>query len=151
VRLVEVLANRSSDHTPLLISFNKQVQVFRKKHYGFRYEANWSKNDKTKQVVRQAWKKKHHQCNTWEGVKKNIASCQKKHTRWQRVNKDPTYGLITKKTSEIQQLQEQEGVMHQTAIRVLQGEVNELVTPKKLDENLSALNWLSLENDFFNY
>jgi hypothetical protein len=25
------------------------------------------------------------------------------------------------------------------------------VTPKKLDENLSALNWLSLENDFFNY
>jgi hypothetical protein len=26
-----------------------------------------------------------------------------------------------------------------------------LVTPKKLDENLSALNWLSLENDFFNY
>jgi exonuclease III len=31
VRLVEVLANRSSDHTPLLISFNKQVQVFRKK------------------------------------------------------------------------------------------------------------------------
>jgi hypothetical protein len=60
-------------------------------------------------------------------VKKNIASCQKKLTRWQRVNKDPTDGLIAKKTSEIQQLQEQEGVLHQTAIRVLQGEVNELL------------------------
>ena len=48
VHLVEVLANRSLDHTPLLVSFKKETQEFRKKRYGFRYEANWSNNEKTK-------------------------------------------------------------------------------------------------------
>jgi hypothetical protein len=127
LHLVEVLANRSSDHTPLLVSFKKEMQDFRKKRNGFRYEANWSKNEKTKEVVRQAWEKTHQQGNTWGRVKSNIANCQKSLAKWQRVNKDPIDGLIAKKTTEIQMLQEQEGNFNQQTIRGLQEEVNELI------------------------
>jgi hypothetical protein len=137
---VEVLANRSSDHTPLLISFNKQVQVFSKRNFGFRYEANWSKNDKTKQVVRQAWKRKHHQRNTWEWVKKILHAVKKILPG----GYNPTFA---EKMSEIQKPQEQEGVLHQTAIRGLQDKVNELLKQDDMKWSQRAKkHWLKMED-----
>jgi hypothetical protein len=43
------------------------------------------------------------------------------------------------------------GMAYTLTLFFLKGFSMAYVTPKKLDENLSALNWLSLENDFFNY
>ena len=78
---------------------------------------------------------------------KNIASCQKNLTRWQKVNKDPTDGFIAEKMSEIQKLQEQEGVLHQTAIRGLQDKVNELLKQDDMKWSQRAKeHWLKMED-----
>lgn len=68
VRVVEVLANRSSDHNPLFIKFSKPLKRNRHWHRKFRFEAAWNGMEKPTTIIQQVWREANEGINAWQRV-----------------------------------------------------------------------------------
>jgi exonuclease III len=123
--LVEVLPNRSSDHTPLFVRFNGARQSNRRKK--FRFEAEWNKMESTKTIIRQVWRRKEPRIDPWRIVGRKMEQSRAELQRWVRVNGQPLDDLIKKKSREIAQLQEGEGILDVEKLGHLQQEVHVLL------------------------
>jgi hypothetical protein len=55
-QVVKVLANRSSDHTPLLINFNKRHGHQRSWRRKFHFKAKWNGKEKPKAIISSIWR-----------------------------------------------------------------------------------------------
>jgi hypothetical protein len=72
-----VLARRSSDHHPLLITFGDREGTCVNKKWLFRYDASWSKNEDVKKVIKQAWAQSAVMDEPWRNVRCKMNKCKK--------------------------------------------------------------------------
>jgi hypothetical protein len=70
---VLVLANRSSDHHPLLMQINKYEQMAKRRGKPFRVEASWAIKPDFKEVIHTGWNSGTHRRDKWENVKGKLA------------------------------------------------------------------------------
>jgi exonuclease III len=94
---VEVLAARTSDHTPLFLSTHggNARQRFRPRQ--FRYEAWWQKKQGFSQIVKQVWKEKISRVDCWGALKRKIVNSQFACLQWRKCVVDPSEKLIGQK------------------------------------------------------
>jgi hypothetical protein len=79
---VDVLAARSSDHAPLLISLHNTHSRHRRRRGLFHYEAWWQRQAGFQQVIAQVWKPKISSRNPWEPLKEKIWMSQHVCKNW---------------------------------------------------------------------
>ena len=93
----------------------------------FRYEARWGKNKNSKAVVRQIWRAKDSTVRGWQGIKYKLCRSKKGLQQWQKVNRDPTKGLLSHKTEQLQSLQGSDGIPDMEEDGKVRREVNDLM------------------------
>jgi hypothetical protein len=78
IHRVEVLPTCTSDHTPLLITFQRQScrGEVKKKNALVTYEAEWGREKHQKEIIKKVWRVKQRHENEWQGVKKKLKNCQ---------------------------------------------------------------------------
>jgi exonuclease III len=122
---VAVLAACTSDHAPLLISFQRNRPP--KRSPRFRYNAVWGKQKVYKEVIKKEWRPKHPQPVSWKDVVANLEGCKKALISHNRINKCPTESAIAEKTEKLRLLQQDEGLPDLIELSHLQSEVDQLV------------------------
>jgi hypothetical protein len=141
--LVDVLAGRTSDHSPLFILLKGHAGGQRRSKKLFRYEAWWQKKNGVAKEIKKSWQVKEMIINTWGVLKSKISTTQKVCLQWKQSNMDPTAGLIEKKTLELGALQGEAEVSDLEHIDLSQNEVNELVHLEELKwRQMSRQEWL---------
>ena len=78
-------------------------------------------------MVPQIWRVKDPTLREWKGIKEKLVRSQKGLVRWQKVNKDPSEGLITRKMELLCFLQGAKGIPDLEEVRKIKMEVNELM------------------------
>jgi hypothetical protein len=126
-RVVEVLANRSSDHNPLLISFNGGYGRQRPWIKKFRFEAEWNGMEQPKAIIKKIWKVVNRGTSAWQRVGSKLIDSKKALTKWAMKESQPVEEMIKTKTYAIEKLQMEEGMIDVGALGKLQKEVNELI------------------------
>lgn len=53
----EALSGRCSDHLPILLSMDEGEQSRNRKHFPFKFEACWIKQEECEDVIRKGWEK----------------------------------------------------------------------------------------------
>jgi hypothetical protein len=102
---LSVLASRSSDHNPLLVTFRKHDETSWRKCRQFRYEASWSKNRDFKSTFKQIWQAKPAVQDKWANILGKLRHSQYSIKKWVRKTELKTEELIQQKTRELADLQ----------------------------------------------
>ena len=127
IRLVKILANWSSDHTPMYVQFSG---VERRYHHGrrkFHYEEEWSGHECTKAIIHQVWWVKIAGIGVRQKVRRKLEQSKDALLNWAKRNRRLVEELIGEKTCEIEKLQEKEGLLEIDKYNQLQREVNFLI------------------------
>jgi exonuclease III len=124
---VEVVVARNSDHAPICVSCYSSRRRARNYVHHFKYEAGWSKKEGPKEIIKQAWRPKERQKNSWQEIKLNMKDSKRELLRWRRKEVQPTCENIAKKSDLLCQLQGVVGPTRRGEIRKLQAELRELL------------------------
>jgi hypothetical protein len=140
-----ILAARSSDHAPLLLSLQGSGNFRRSGYQRFHYETGWQKNERVREVIRKVWRVKATSRDAWGAVKTKLNNSRRGLLRWKRCQPYHPEVALQEKTAAIQTLQAVDGVLDLEAIRGLQTEVDELLEQDKLKWRQRAKeHWLQL-------
>jgi ribonuclease HI len=126
-RVVEVLPNRSSDHNPLLISFNGRDGRYRRWRKKIRFEAEWNGMEQPKAIIKRIWRVVSTGTSAWKRVGRKLCDSKIALSEWARKESRPVEEIIKKKTNAIEKLQAEEGIIDVGELGKLQKEVNELI------------------------
>jgi hypothetical protein len=100
-----VLARRTSDHNPILVSCRFSGAESWKKCKSFRYDAGWNSHVELQPLIQQVWRAKPPKQNKWHTVQHNLRSCQHVFQRWVRKHGNPVEEKIKSKTQELLEVQ----------------------------------------------
>jgi ribonuclease HI/exonuclease III len=131
-RTVEVLAPRSSDHAPVLISFKQQESFSRQRRCPFRYEAAWKKSEDQKVIIRKVWRVKKRQGDGWRSITEKLDESKKAILTWKRANRKDTDISICNLTRKLQELQEVKGVPNIGEVRAIQKNIQDCMEVEDL-------------------
>ena len=81
---VLVMARRSSDHYPLLISVQEEPLANRRITRPFRMEVSWAKRADFSEAIRAKWVERQPRRNPWTDLKENMKTCKKTIQVWVR-------------------------------------------------------------------
>jgi hypothetical protein len=151
-RVVEVLANRSSDHNALLISFNGYYGRHKPWIKKFRFEAEWNGIEQPKAIIKKIWKVVNRGTSAWQRVGSKLIDSKKALSKWARKESRPVEEIIKTKTCAIEKLQTKEGMIDVGALAKLQKKVNELIAQE--DTHLcqrAKVEWLKAGDKNFKF
>jgi hypothetical protein len=103
-QVVEVLANRSSDHTPLLINFNKRHGHRRPWRRKFHFKAKWNGKEKPKAIISSIWREVNLGANAWSRVGQKLTKSKLALSEWAQKESRLVEELIKNKTVAIENL-----------------------------------------------
>ena len=83
---VQVLANRSSDHHPILVQLNANKEFGYWRGKPFRVETTWAMRPDFKEVIKTGWTAGINRRNKWANVKGKLEQCKKTIQVWVRKN-----------------------------------------------------------------
>lgn len=108
---VSVLAARSSDHKPLLVSFSNSRSRRRQSRL-FRYEAKWDHDEECAAVIPKAWRGITSGTSALQSTRLKLQCCQTALTSWNSVKYRNVEKSIEKKTKQLELLQRDEDSRH---------------------------------------
>ncbi|KAF5454971.1 hypothetical protein F2P56_024596 [Juglans regia] len=124
---VEVLAGRSSDHRPLLLTLCKEGRSNWRGRKVFRYENSWAKEDDCEKVIRRVWVSSVEMGEHTKNFKNLLESCNKALVKWNDQNKVDRVKKIKEKTEFLKKLQDEESRHNSTEIKRVQRDVGLLL------------------------
>jgi len=140
---VEVMPRYCSDHSPLVISFDRSSSIPWKKNRRFHFEAGWMKHADHKNMVRRVWKVKNRSFgdDKWVILKDRLDNCRKNYKCWARFFDDKECLAIKQVEEELNMLQQErdprkvdkESFLKENLDRLL--EVQELKWRQRAKEN----------------
>jgi exonuclease III len=129
---VEVLANRSSDHHPILVKLNEHKNFARKKERLFRMEAAWSLRPDFKEAVLSGWATSTNAENGWATVKRKMGKCKRTIQVWVRKNVGAVEDLIKSKTKKLEVIQKGAVGNNREEEKTLRGEIDGLLEQEEI-------------------
>jgi hypothetical protein len=124
---VNILANRSSDHHPLFITFEKDAVVRRDWKRIFRVEESWKSYADYKEVVKQIWVVRRKGLNPMANIVGKLNSSKGPIKQWVRKKMQASEELIKLKTCELENLQCMDGNVDLKAENELKDEIHGLL------------------------
>jgi hypothetical protein len=124
---VNILANRSSDHHPLFITFEKDAVVRRDRKKIFRVEESWKSYADYKEVVKKIWVVRRKGLNPMANIVGKLNSSKGPIKQWVRKKMQASEDLIKLKTCELENLQCMEGNVDLKAEKELKDEIHGLL------------------------
>jgi endonuclease/exonuclease/phosphatase family metal-dependent hydrolase len=124
---VQVLAARSSDHKPLLLVLDMELQENGKRRRGFKFEMSWTLEEDYQQLIEETWNAVPN-----ENTRAKLAQCRTSLLRWSKGKHGSNAALIKQKTKELELLQRYEGPENCEEIKNLNGEIEKLLEQEDL-------------------
>jgi hypothetical protein len=124
---VAVLANRSSDHHPLLINYMKEAGTIRRKNNLFRVEDSWKAHPDYRDTVKQIWVARRRRRDPMDNIVGKLNASKGPIKRWVRKKVQATEELIRKKTSDLEKLQQEDGKVDLRVEKELKDEIHSLL------------------------
>lgn len=124
---VLVLAARTSDHSPLVISFDEDGYERKFHMRGFKFEAWWTNDVECSNIINSAWNEDMSVNVSISNVRECLSACQYALKGWSSRKFGNLDKLIKQKTTLLENLQKRESPSLVTQIRSLQKEIDELL------------------------
>jgi hypothetical protein len=102
---VHVLAALTSDHNPILISYNELPLEPGSYRCGFKFEANWQLDPKCRDIIKAAWEQEVFEANQMKDIQSRLSACQRNLTRWSKQKFGKDAKLLKQKSKSILELQ----------------------------------------------
>ena len=71
-----VMAARSSNHNPILITFHKKTAGCHGRKNCFKFEASWTLDTECSEIINEAWKDRNSREGAMKTVRRNLEKCQ---------------------------------------------------------------------------
>jgi ribonuclease HI len=120
---VQVLAERSSDHKPLLIRVMKEREERIPVQTGFKFEASWLLDEDYNTIIKESWEGGDTGPTAMHTARQKLALCQTNLKWWSTRKFGNAEKLLKKKTKELELLQQNEGPGTVEAIKKLKDEI----------------------------
>jgi hypothetical protein len=124
---VQVLVGRSSDHKPLQLLLDANLQVNGKNRRGFKFELNWTLEEDYQQVIEEAWNAAPN-----EDAISKLSKCRASLQKWSKGKFENSAAQIKQKTHEVEELQHNEGLKNSEEIKLLNAEIELLLEKEDL-------------------
>jgi exonuclease III len=121
---VQVLAARSSDHTPLFLQMldEDEAPIYYSK--SFKFEASWLADGECLEVINDAWGRGGDVGVGMQPARSKLASCQTQLVSWSKRKFGNAAKMLTRKTKQLELLQRQARGSNLAAIRRVQKEID---------------------------
>jgi hypothetical protein len=129
---VRILAARTSDHKPLLISFTNMEEKGRQFQGGGKFEVKWLADEESREIITNAWNDGVGGDSSIQVVQHKLETCKSALRRWNGQKYGCAEKAIKKKTKELEILQKNESVMDGLEIKKLQQEIDFLLEQEDL-------------------
>jgi hypothetical protein len=77
-----ILAARASDHNPVVLSFHESIPENRPYWRGFKFEACWLNDVKSREIIKRAWSEGAAGTSTMANIQDRLSMCQRDLIRW---------------------------------------------------------------------
>jgi hypothetical protein len=128
--VVDILAARTSDHCPVLVSFSAHPRRGQNRGpvgSGFKLEANWLNDSESEEIIRTAWQSNPSLDPLNVGIKQKLEACRRALLEWGGHKFGKEEELIKEKSAQLAALQSKECPAVATQIKALQRELDELL------------------------
>jgi len=132
---VLIMAARSSNHSPILVSFfarNIERQGQGSFSSGFKFEASWANDVECGDVISSAWNNDINDVVPSDGIQMRLSACQRALLTWSRQKYGKVEDNIKRKSVQLAALQRNESPALATQIKTLQREIDELLEFEEL-------------------
>ncbi|XP_059458269.1 uncharacterized protein LOC132187853 [Corylus avellana] len=124
---LRVLAARTSDHKPLLLSYTDRGDDCAGPLRGTKFEARWLHDEEANEVIRRAWISDMGGGPSMNTVQQKLATCKADLRTWSWKKHGQVEKKIKEKTKELEEVQKQENKENVGKIQQLQGEIDILL------------------------
>jgi hypothetical protein len=127
---VDVLAARTSDHSPVLVSFSsypRRSQSRGPTGSGFKLEASWLNDAESGEIIRSAWHSSPSLDPPSVGIQQRLAACRRALLDWGGHKFGKEEETVKEKTAQLAALQSNECPAVVTQIKALQREIDDLM------------------------
>jgi hypothetical protein len=142
---VHVLAARSSNHKPVMITFRGHDILRFASKKSFQFEAKWLLDDEHYEVVGEAWGHGSGAISAMADVTKKLSTCSGALSKWSYVKHGTAAKALKEKTDQLAKLQKYKGPYNQGPIRLLKKEIALIIDQEELKWKQMAKkkNWLT--------
>ena len=119
---VQVLAGRSSDHKPILLLLDANLQGHGKNRRGFKFEMSWTLEEDYQQVIEATWN-----AAPKDDAISKLSECRTSLQKWSKGKLGDTMAQIKRKTQDLKMLQRSEGLENSEVINNLNAEIELLL------------------------
>lgn len=124
---VRVLASRTSDHKPLLLSYSDKIVGQSGPSRGKKFEARWLHDEEANEVIKRAWMSPVGGGLNMNTVQQKLATCKADLRTWSWKKYGHVEKNIKEKTKVLEEVQRQENQENVGKIKQLQGEIDILL------------------------
>jgi hypothetical protein len=129
---VQVMARRSSDHHPLLLTFNGVSNAAQRKKGSFRMETHWVRRDDFMETVKNTWGGRGGRRDPWGNIKGKLEKCQKTIKVWVRKSVQATEKKIQEKSQKLVHFQMKDGESARKEEALIKGEIHDLLEQEEV-------------------
>jgi hypothetical protein len=139
---VLILAARTSDHNPVLVSFSTHPIVRSNYHRNFKFEDSWILDLEWLDVLKSAWLNDGVAGQTLESVQFKLSSCQLAFSRWSKRKFGNSNVRLQQLTKQLQRIQSVETPNHANAVKLIQKEIERILEREDVRQKQRAKqNW----------
>lgn len=102
--MVQTLAARTSDHSPILVTFCEEAPKKQSYKCGFKFEASWTTDMECPFVIKDAWKNDVLGGAPMQAVQRRLSSCQHALYKWRWRKFGHADHQLKKKTKQFEEL-----------------------------------------------
>ena len=124
---VQVLVAHSSDHKPLLLVLNTNMQEKDKSRRGFKFEMSWTFEEDYQQIIEEAWN-----AVLNDNTRSKLSKCRTNLLRWRKGKSGTNAAFIKQKTKEQEVPQRHEGPENCEERKKLNGKIEVLLEQEDL-------------------
>jgi hypothetical protein len=121
---VRVLAARTSDHKPLLLTMADTYDSHIRYHKSFKFEASWLEDRECLDVIKEAWELGADGGVGMQSTRLRLAQCQTSLVRWSTRKYGDVEKRLKEKTKQLDLMQQHEGEENWGEITALQRDIN---------------------------
>lgn len=103
---VYTILAQTSNHSPIIVAMNNNMENSHHKKRLFRYEASWDKKEDCRKIIEDEWKSKDTSSSKIPLISRGLALCKTTLTRWNRNCCSNNIELVLSKLKDILRLQE---------------------------------------------
>lgn len=122
-----VLAARTSDHNPILISYSELPLAPNSYRRGFKLEANWQLDPECRDIIKAVWEQEVFEANRMKDIQFRLSACQINLTRWSKQKFEKDAELLKLKSKSLLELQRNNCPDQVDSIKQIQKEIDDIL------------------------